>query len=95
MSFVIKLLIFIALPIGLFSQEKLDPFQIYGPYGSNVHENYTQALLNSESCYRLKIYNQDLSKTVKKLKSLKSSLSLNLKTTILILYRRKFQAFEI
>jgi hypothetical protein len=68
MSLLVKLLIFLALPIGLYSQEKLDPFQIYGPYGATVHENYTQALLNSESCYRLKIYNQDLSKTVKKLK---------------------------
>ena len=71
MPILIKLLIFIILPFSLLSQEKLDPFQIYGPYGTNVYENYTQALLNAESCYRLKIYNQDLSKTVKKLKKLK------------------------
>lgn len=67
----LKLLFLTALPIGLFSQEKMNPFQMYGPYGSNVFENFTQALLNSESCYRLKSHNQDLSKNVKKLKKLK------------------------
>ena len=59
MPILTKLLIFIILPFSLLSQEKLDPFQIYCPYGTNVYENYTQALLNAESCYWLKIYNQD------------------------------------
>lgn len=66
-----RILFFIILPFSSFSQDKLDPFQIYGPYGAKVYENYSQALLSTENCYRLKSHNQDLSKSIKKLKKLK------------------------
>ena len=65
-----RLLLLASLPLCSFCQDKLDPFQVYGPYGAKVYDNYTQALLTPENCYRLKSHNQDLSKSFRKLKKL-------------------------
>ena len=74
-----RLFLFITLPLYTFSQEKLDPFQIYGPYGAKIYDNYSQALLTSENCYRLKLHNQDLNKNLKKLKKLNKLFVVELK----------------
>lgn len=65
-----RVLLFVLTPIGAICQSNLDPFQVYGPYGSAVYDNYSQALLNATNCYRLKSHDQDLSKNLKKIKKL-------------------------
>jgi Leucine-rich repeat (LRR) protein len=49
---------------------KIDPFQLYGPYGAETFTNYTQAQLKPNQVYRLKLIDQDLSKSLKRLKRL-------------------------
>ena len=67
---IFRLLLLTTLPLYSFCQEKIDPFQVYGPYGSKVYDNFNQALLTAENCYRLKSHNQDLARSIKKLKKL-------------------------
>ena len=79
MPLIFRVLIFIITPLCSFSQSSLDPFQIYGPYGSTIYNNYSQALLNGTNCYRLKSYDQDLSKNLKKIKKIKKLYVIDLK----------------
>ena len=74
-----RLFLFTTLPLYTLSQEKLDPFQIYGPYGAKVYESYSQALLTADNCYRLKLHNQDLNKNLRKLKKLNKLFVVELK----------------
>jgi len=74
-----RLFLFTTFPLYTLSQEKLDPFQIYGPYGAKVYESYSQALLTADNCYRLKLHNQDLNKNLKKLKKLNKLFVVELK----------------
>ncbi len=67
---IFRLLLFTTLPLYSFCQDKIDPFQVYGPYGSKVYDNFNQALLTTENCYRLKSLNQDLSRNIRKIKKL-------------------------
>lgn len=57
-------------PIILISQSKMDPFMIYGPYGSPIFDSFSKGLLDASNCYRLKSHNEDLSKNLKKIKKL-------------------------
>ena len=60
----------IAIPLLGIGQNKIDPFQIYGPYGSETFSSFNQALLNAQNCYKLKSEGEDLKKSAKRIKKL-------------------------
>lgn len=62
----------ILVPHSVFAQrnDKIDPFQLYGPYGSEIFTNYSQAQLKANQVFRLKVIDEDLSKSLKRLKRL-------------------------
>ena len=88
------LLVLVFLPFNSHCQDKLDPFQIYGPYGSKTYENFSQALLNIENCYRLKCHNQDLSKNLKRLKKLKKLYVIELKNNNIDSFPEEISSFR-
>jgi len=65
-----RIILLTIISLSSFAQNKLDPFQVYGPYRAKVYEDFSQALLNANDCYRLKPLNEDLSKNLKKIKKL-------------------------
>ena len=71
--------LFIAIPLLSFGQNKINPFQIYGPYGSETFLNFNQALLNAQNCYKLKSEGEDLSKSAKRIKKLNKLYVIDLK----------------
>jgi Leucine-rich repeat (LRR) protein len=57
----------------------MDPFMVYGPYGSPIFDSFSKGLSDASNCYRLKSYNEDLSKNLKKLKKLNKLYVIDLK----------------
>ncbi len=80
MERLVRIILFALIPFYAFSQEKMDPFQIYGPYKAKIYESFSQALNNADDCHRLKSHNEDLSKNLKKIKKLNKLYVIDLKS---------------
>ncbi len=74
-----RVFLFLISPILLISQNKMDPFIVYGPYGSPTFNSFTKGLSDPSNCYRLKSHNEDLSKNLKKIKRLNKLYVIDLK----------------
>ena len=70
MSWFKSLLFLIVFVQGSVAQKELNPFQVYGPFGSITYNSISDALKNSKEAFKLKSINEDWSKQLKKLNKL-------------------------
>lgn len=94
MVYLTRILLFALIPFSVLSQEKMDPFQVYGPYGSQVFTSFSQALLNANNCFRLKSHNEDLSKNFKKVKKLNKLYVIDLKSNNIDTLPEEISSFQ-
>lgn len=76
------------------NRDKIDPFQLYGPYGSEVFTNYTQAQLKPNQVFRLKLIDQDLSKSLKRIKRLHKLYVIELKNNHIDSFPEEITTFK-